>query len=255
MDFYDLLLAKSLGGNGGGGGGITPAIKTALLACFSKVAWVDENGQNYYDTLQNALYTPADLSSITAVYSGGTVSTSTALNDLKADLTVTAHWSDESTSTVGADYYTLSGTLADGTNTITVTYLGKTTTFTVTATASGSDMNHWTDGVPYTNIEIVEGYYVNRANGEFLPYEGWNRTGYIPINGASTLSISPMSGEGGISNNSAFYTSNKTFISYFGIDHHVTNVVTVPATAYYFVLSEEAVALAQVLTDGVTPNA
>ena len=34
---------------------ITPEIKTALLACFEKVAWIDEHGQDYYDALETAL--------------------------------------------------------------------------------------------------------------------------------------------------------------------------------------------------------
>lgn len=131
MDYYDILLAKKLNGGGGGSGGITPAIKTALLGCFSKVAWVDENGQDYYDTLHNALYSPADLSSISATYFGNFVVSSTPLDDLKQYLTITASWSDGSTSTVGADYYELSGTLTDGTSTITVSYLGKETTFSI----------------------------------------------------------------------------------------------------------------------------
>lgn len=35
--------------------GISNAVKTALLACFAKVAWVDANGQAYYNALQQAL--------------------------------------------------------------------------------------------------------------------------------------------------------------------------------------------------------
>ena len=38
------------------GSGLTDAIKTALLACFDKVAWIDQNGQTYYDALSDALY-------------------------------------------------------------------------------------------------------------------------------------------------------------------------------------------------------
>ena len=131
--FYDLLLARNL--NGGGGGSITPQIKQALLGCFSKVAWVDENGQDYWNTLKSALYSTASLDSISAVYSGSSVTTTTPLDDLKTDLVVTASWSDSSTSTVDSAYYTLSGTLTVGTSTVTVTYLDQTTTFNVTVTA------------------------------------------------------------------------------------------------------------------------
>lgn len=73
------------------------------------------------------------VSSISAVYTqSGTVYDNDTLDSLKADLVVTAHYSDSSTQTVPAADYTLSGTLAVGTSTITVFYGGKTTTFNVT---------------------------------------------------------------------------------------------------------------------------
>lgn len=83
-----------------------------------------------------AVYTLPDatpvLHSITANYTGGSVSAGTSLDNLKSNLTVTAHMSDGSTQSVSS--YTLSGTINVGANTITVTYSGKTTTFSVTGT-------------------------------------------------------------------------------------------------------------------------
>jgi len=117
-----------------GGAGITADIKTALLQLAEKVAYIDEYGQDYYDALEAALDPPNNLSSITAVYTqSGTVYTSDTLDSLKPDLVVTAHYDDSTTATVSA--YTLSGTLTAGSSTITVLYGGKTTTFSVTATA------------------------------------------------------------------------------------------------------------------------
>ena len=69
------------------------------------------------------------LQSISVTYAGGEVTVGTALTDL-TDITVTAHYSDGSTANVTD--YTLSGEIAEGSNTITVSYGGKTTTFTVT---------------------------------------------------------------------------------------------------------------------------
>ena len=78
------------------------------------------------------------LSSITALYTqSGTVYTTDTLDSLKDDLVVAAHYSDSSTQTVPAADYTLSGTLAEGTQTITVSYGGKTATFTVACTVNG----------------------------------------------------------------------------------------------------------------------
>lgn len=127
---YDLMdAAQTISGSG-----LTEDIKQALLDCFAHVAWTDEHGQDYYDALEEALYPPANLVSISAVYTqSGTVYPTTSLDDLEEDLVVTATYSDSSTETVTT--YTLSGTLSVGTSTITVTYEGKTTTFTVTVTA------------------------------------------------------------------------------------------------------------------------
>lgn len=72
------------------------------------------------------------LSSISATYSGGDVAVGTAVTDLTG-IVVTARYSDGSTATITG--YTLSGTIAEGSNTITVSYGGKTTTFTVTGVA------------------------------------------------------------------------------------------------------------------------
>ena len=69
------------------------------------------------------------LTSISATYTGGDVAVGTDLTDL-IGITVTGIYSDGSTSAITG--YTLSGTIAEGSNTITVSYGGKTTTFTVT---------------------------------------------------------------------------------------------------------------------------
>ncbi len=122
----------------GSGTGLTEDIKAALLQIASKVVYIDDDGQTYYDTLYNALYPPADLVSISALYTqSGVVYDTATLDDLKPDLVVTGHYSDSSTRTITT--YTLSGTLTVGINTITVAYGGKTTTFTVTVTATPVD--------------------------------------------------------------------------------------------------------------------
>lgn len=121
------------GGGSSSGTGLTDDIKQALLTCFEHVAWTDEHGQDYVDALEAALYPPATLVSISAVYTqSGTVYDTDTLDSLRDDLVVTAHYDDSSSEVVTT--YTLSGTLAEGTSTITVTYGGKTTSFNVTVT-------------------------------------------------------------------------------------------------------------------------
>ena len=118
---------------GGSSSGLTADIKQALLQIAQKVAYIDDDGQDYYDDLYDALYPPAELVSISAVYTqSGTVYDTDTLDSLKTDLVVTANYDDSTTETVTT--YTLSGTLTEGTSTITVAYGGKTTTFTVTVT-------------------------------------------------------------------------------------------------------------------------
>lgn len=117
----------------GEGGVISEQVKQTLLECFRNVAWVDEHGQEYVDALRNALYPPAYLVSISAVYTqSGTIYPTDSLDDLKDDLVVTATYSDGIE--VIAPTYALSGELMVGESIITVSYGGKITTFTVEVT-------------------------------------------------------------------------------------------------------------------------
>ena len=86
------------------------------------------------------------LTSISATYSGGDVAVGTALTDLTG-IVVTATYSDGSTATVTG--YTLSGEIAEGSNTITVTYEGKIATFTVTGVAEEEDATWETLSMTY----------------------------------------------------------------------------------------------------------
>ena len=86
--------------HGTGGTGLSNEIKDALLACFEHVAWTNNSGQLYYDTLYNLLYPPVPLLSISAVYTqSGVVYDTQALDSLKSDLVVTGHYEDGSRAT------------------------------------------------------------------------------------------------------------------------------------------------------------
>ena len=215
QSYFDKMM-EYISSHGNAGAGLTGDVISALLDCFAHVAWIDDDGQDYYDALEDALediywkvanilshcstnnsttslvkgtsyhatitpsvgYTmegatvsvvmggtditstayddgvinvdsvtgklvisaiaeelPVTLESIDAVYTQtGTVYPTDSLDSLKDDLVVTATYSDTSSATVPAADYTLSGTLAVGTSTITATCSGKTDTFTVTVT-------------------------------------------------------------------------------------------------------------------------
>lgn len=125
--------------------GFSPEFKETLLNCFSHVAWVDENGQEYYDALENALTSSAELVSISAVYTqSGKIFDFDSLDELKSNLVVTAYYDDETSHTVSG--YTLSGQLDSATSTITVSYYGKTDTFDVSITFPVFAYNSATDG-------------------------------------------------------------------------------------------------------------
>lgn len=109
---------------------IPHAVKLAMDDLFANMAYL--NDSNAYATF-HAWATAVNVISITAIYTQSrTVYTDSPLEELKTDLVVTASYDNGTTATVGD--YELSGTLSEGTSTITVTYQGKMTTFTVTVT-------------------------------------------------------------------------------------------------------------------------
>lgn len=115
---------------GEAGGGLSNEAIQALLACFAHVAWIDDAGPTYYDALVDALDTGTKtLVSISAVYTQGIVYPEDSLDTLKSSLVITGTYDDTSTEIITE--YTLSGTLAVGSSTVTVTVDNITTTFTV----------------------------------------------------------------------------------------------------------------------------
>lgn len=115
---------------------LSPAVKAALLQIAEKVAYVDENGQDYYDALDAALNAVA-LLQITAVFTQGSavIYDTDNLDSLKQYLVVTAYYDDGTTADV-TSASVLSGTLEGGESTVTVIFNGKTASFTVTVTGT-----------------------------------------------------------------------------------------------------------------------
>lgn len=120
-------------------GGLSYEAKQALMNCFENVAWINNDGQDYYDALYAALFgtTPVTptVESISAVFNQGSavIYDDATLDSLRQYLTVTAYYSD-STSQVITNY-TLAGTLTAGQSVITASYQGNFATFTVDVTA------------------------------------------------------------------------------------------------------------------------
>lgn len=138
QDQINIAVAEYIEEHPGAAFGISEEVKQALLQIANHTMYDDGNAAQYIEALRAALYPPADLVSISAVYTqSGTVYDDTSLDSLKNDLVVTALYSDASTEVVPSTSYTLSGTLTTGTSTVTVSYGGKTTTFTVEVSGSG----------------------------------------------------------------------------------------------------------------------
>ena len=144
------------GGAYGEAASMSAGVKAALLACFRQVAWIGDDGQDYYNNLYNELYPPANLVGITVVYTqSGTVYDTASLDDLKPDLVVTANYSDGTSEVVTT--YTLSGTLAVGTSTVTVAYGNYTDTFTVAvSSAPAQPLYNW-DFTTESLVDTVSG--------------------------------------------------------------------------------------------------
>ena len=131
--------------------------KTALLQLAEDVAYINQDGQDDYNMLYDAFYPPAGLVSISAVYTqSGTVYDTDTLNSLKPNLVVTGLYDDQTTRPVTT--YILSGTLTTGTSTITVSFGGKTTTFTVTVT---HDTNSYVTNGLFAHWDAID----NQATG------------------------------------------------------------------------------------------
>lgn len=141
---------------------VTDYALSGTLSVGSNTVTVSYGGQTTTITV-----TVIALSSISAVYTqSGTVYDTASLDDLKADLVVNVNFADSTTQTVTG--YTLSGTLAEGTSIITVSYGGKTATFTVTVTEAPLD----------TTVQLDTEYMNKGQSGTVGNYS--NKIGFCP---------------------------------------------------------------------------
>lgn len=128
------------GPQGPSGGGITEELKAALLQIAEKVVYTDANGPVYYNALYEALYNlqPVTLLSITATFNQGAnvIYDTDSLSALVPYLTVSANYSDGTSSVVPSTDYVLSGSLVAPSSTIRVMYGGQEDTFTVSVTVN-----------------------------------------------------------------------------------------------------------------------
>lgn len=182
-----IIAAKLAGGGGGGGSGLTEDVKQALMDVVNNVAWINGDGQQYIDELEAALY---PLSYITADYTqSGPVYTTDSLDSLKADLVVTAFYQGGTSKTVTG--YTLSGTLIEGTSTITVSYGGKAATFNVVVTGSLVPDGYVRDGLIFfldgkQQVDISNGTWTDIVGGKTFSLTDCSASNGVVFNGTSS---------------------------------------------------------------------
>ena len=244
--------------------GLTTAQVKALDGMFKVAAYIKADVSAEYSAFKTAFgiedsggtEPEKTLTSISATYSGGDIAVGTAVTDLTG-IVVTAHYSDGSTATVTG--YTLSGTIAEGNNTITVSYGGKTATFTVNGVAESGggvetdDGTEWADGVPYV-YTLVENEYVGVQEGNnngIKTYAGWSRTPFLPCKGASEVTVTYIDNTQNKLENSyaVWYDADKKYITNF----NQTNIpYTVPADACFVIFSQDHVVMTNIAS--ITPH-
>ena len=201
---------------------------TAEYTAF-KAAFGIEGGTDEPDIPDEPTMT---LTSISVIYSGGEVAVGTALTDLTG-IVVTATYSDGSTENVTG--YTLSGEIVEGDNTITVSYGGLTTTFTVAGVAESEDENNgWVEGEAY-EIEWKDGYGIDHdgdrgggAIGAEFTHSARSVSNFLPCRGASAINVSGIYTNYGV----FFYDSEQKYIANQRVVDY-SAPVPVPLAAYY----------------------
>ena len=153
----------------------TAGVRTYTCSCGkSYTERIPATGHNYVDGVctvcgatDPSYKEDVTLTRISATYSGGDVTVGTALAELTG-IVVKAHYSDGSSETVTG--YTLSGTIAEGSNTVTVTYQGMTTTFAVTGVAVAQTYtvtNNLTNVTNSNTATTASGYYSATLSAEY----------------------------------------------------------------------------------------
>lgn len=119
--------------------GLSDDFKQALLNCFSHVAWINDQGQTYYNALYDALYPPIPATSISldrSTINTHTINVSEALavNVQPPNTTDTVSWSSSDTSVATVTQNGVVDIVGWGSAVITATAGSVSATCTVTAT-------------------------------------------------------------------------------------------------------------------------
>lgn len=150
------------------------------------------------------------LSGISATYSGGDVIAGTDLSNLTG-ITVTATYSDGTTEEITD--YELSGTIEEGTNTITITYGEHTTTIIVVGIAEETEVTIDFSSVSIEKISVHD-------DGTQKTYGGWHTYNYIACTGYRFIEYDTACYKDSNINipGITWYDSDKNFVGCIGVD-------------------------------------
>lgn len=168
----------SIQGDKGETGGVNDAVALSLLRIANAVWYEDDKGKAYVQALKDALYPPADLVSLSAVYTqSGDVYDLDSIDVLKDGLVVTATMTGGTTQTIPADDYFVDGEMRAGTQTFTVSYRGKTAQFSALIKRKSTGL---VDGVYQVQSEtgITRPGTAQISNGSFT---GVDMTPYLYV--------------------------------------------------------------------------
>lgn len=116
-----------------------------------------------------------------------------------------------------------------------------------------SDMNGWTDGVAYTDLTVVNNSYCTQ-NGQFISYNGWKRTEYVPCDGASSISFPKVGGAATNVVYNSFFSANHAPLENFRLSTTAPVEIPVPSNAAYFAVSNANTVFDKLLQDGIIPH-
>lgn len=233
----------------------TAGVRTYSCACGeSYTESIPATGHNYVDgvcTVCGAAdpdYEPdVTLTSISATYSGGDVPVGTAVNDLTG-IVVNAHYSDGRTEPVTG--YTLSGTIAEGNNTITVSYGGKTATITVVGIAEEEEVEIFEPEAPVTTSVALDqaNTLVNVSTGVTSTNADWVASDYVAIPTDSDYIV--FRTEKSATIRYAFYDSEKAYISGEALTGVTNKAIELPANAAFVRMCNNNVITTVTVTTG-----
>ena len=182
----------------GGGSGLTDDIKTALLQIAQKVAYIDANGQDYYDDLYDALYSSSSRSVLLVlshVSSSNTQSTVEVGDSYTTTLTASTNYTINSVTVTMGGVDVTSTTYSSGTvsipsvtGNIVITATAVLAAQSITATYTQSGTVYDTDSLNSLKADLVVTANYSGGGSDTVPSSDYTLSGTLTA-GTSTITV------------------------------------------------------------------